>query len=83
VRSAFARVIMRELRRDRLRLMGTRSGQAGEAGLDEARRRRAKSGWDVGIRTPITASRDGAASSGDVGLGLFCWCFLLCLGGVG
>ncbi len=30
---------------------------AGEAGLDEARRSRAKSGWEAGIRTPITASR--------------------------
>ena len=30
---------------------------ASEVGLDEARRRRAKSGWEAGIRTPITASR--------------------------
>jgi hypothetical protein len=36
---------------------GRAQNTAGEAGLDEARRRRAKSGWETGIRTPITASR--------------------------
>jgi len=36
---------------------GELAGSAGGAGLDEARRSRAKSGWEAGIRTPITASR--------------------------
>jgi hypothetical protein len=35
--------------RDRLRLTVLASDVAGGAGPDEARRRRAKSGWDVGI----------------------------------
>ena len=59
LRSAFA-CASRKLRRDRLRVLGARSGSS----ACEARRPRrsspegrAKSGWDVGIRTPITASR--------------------------
>jgi hypothetical protein len=42
---------LRERRRGRLRVMGLASDEAGEAGPDEARRRRAKSGWEAGIRT--------------------------------
>ncbi len=60
VRSDFARWIASELRRDRLRLLVTRSGTSRAEGARPRRSSpegRAKSGWDVGIRTPITASR--------------------------